>query len=92
MDFLDRPVGRLPDESLLSVFRHLPVHIVYGSGEQEHPTGVIAVCKRWFTVVIKKEGGWHLDGGVSGGLPRLVGTWPRLQRGVGLHCVQPEPY
>ena len=51
MDFLDRPVGRLPDEVLLSVFRHLPVHVACGSGEQEHPTGVIAVCKRWFTVI-----------------------------------------
>ena len=46
MDILDPLGGRLPDEILLSVFRHLPIHIVYGLGEQEHPTGMIAVCKR----------------------------------------------
>ena len=56
MDILD-PLG-LPDEILLSVFRHLPIHIVYGSGEQEQPTGMIAVCKRWFTVIKKAEPGF----------------------------------
>ena len=49
MDILDPLVGRLPDEVLLSVFRCLPIHVACGSGEQEHPAGMIAVCKRWFT-------------------------------------------
>ena len=51
MDILD-PLG-LPDEILLSVFRHLPIHIVYGSGEQEQPTGMIALersAKRYGSV------------------------------------------
>jgi len=46
MDILDPLVGRLPDEVLLSVFRHLPIHIVYGSGVQEQPTGMIAVSSK----------------------------------------------
>jgi len=61
MDILDPLVGRLPDELLLGVFRHLPIHIVYGSGEQEHPTGVIAVCKRWFTVIKNAEPGFFRE-------------------------------
>ena len=40
------------------MFRYLPIHIVYGSGEQEQPTGMIAVCKRWFTVIKKAEPGF----------------------------------
>jgi len=60
MDILDPLVGRLPDEVLLSVFRHLPIHIVHGPGEQEHPTGMIAVCKRWFTVIKTAEPGFFL--------------------------------
>ena len=56
MDILD-PLG-LPDEILLSVFRRLPIHVVHGSGEQEQPAGMIAVCKRWFAVIKKAEPGF----------------------------------
>ena len=33
-------VASLADETLLSTFRHPPVYVVHGSGDQEHPTGV----------------------------------------------------
>ena len=58
VDVLDPLVGRLPDEILLSVFRRLPIHVVHGSGEQEQPAGMIAVCKRWFAVIKKAEPGF----------------------------------
>ena len=40
------------------MFRHLPIHVAHGPGEQEHPAGAIAVCKRWFAVIKIAEPGF----------------------------------